>query len=475
LTRLCWRVSVVLIALLLIGSIAVAAPPTSMLYKVRSSQSPEKLRIVFDLDNVPIFNVALEQKPHPCLVIDVPASLASDVKSKLSFKDQFVKGLQMEETKDGLVQITVDLIMVPQYKVFVLKNPNRLVVDLDKIFEQKTERDIIPGMKYTSWVRSIGRGPVDAKIITLNPRDGLSLKPVLSNDAIRGLEELSAMSARVNAVAAVNGSYFAHNGEIIGLMKFNDEIISTPSSVERTALGLMPDGRMIFDQVGYQGSVTLPGGNVVPVSGVNRERGVNELIVYNSYYGPSTGTNDFGSEYLLDKEGKITAIARGNTPIGPDDVVLSVHGAAALALADLKVGDRVTIHQTLGQLWDKAVYVLGAGPMLVKNGDLFLTSTVEQFPADIAIGRAPRTAIGIDKDGNLLLVVVDGRQPSSIGMTLLELAQFLRELGAVDAMNLDGGGSSELVINGEVMNRPSDGKERRIGDALAVMATNIAN
>jgi hypothetical protein len=85
-------------------------------------------------------------------------------------------------------------------------------------------------------------------------------------------------------------------------------------------------------------------------------------------------------------------------------------------------------------------------------------------------GRHSRTAVGVTGDGRLLLVVVDGRQPGySRGMTLRELAELLRRLGAVQAMNLDGGGSSEMVVNGLTANRPSDGRVRGIANALVVL------
>ena len=113
--------------------------------------------------------------------------------------------------------------------------------------------------------------------------------------------------------------------------------------------------------------------------------------------------------------------------------------------------------------------------MLIKEGSIYLTTKTEEFGSDVAGGRAPRTALGLTKDGDLLLVVVDGRQSTSAGLTLLELALFMQELGAVDALNLDGGGSSEMVISDKVINNPSDGHERMVGDALAVMAARLAN
>ena len=90
------------------------------------------------------------------------------------------------------------------------------------------------------------------------------------------------------------------------------------------------------------------------------------------------------------------------------------------------------------------------------------------MPADIAKGRAPRTAVGIKKDGSLMLVVVDGRSNNSAGLTLAELATYMLRLGAREAVNFDGGGSSVLAINGLVVNKPSDGKERPVSIGLGL-------
>jgi len=105
----------------------------------------------------------------------------------------------------------------------------------------------------------------------------------------------------------------------------------------------------------------------------------------------------------------------------------------------------------------------------VKNNGVYLSTKAEEFGPDVASGRAPRTALGVTKDGHILLAVVDGRQYSSVGFTLLEMALFMQEAGAIQAMNLDGGGSSEMVVSGNVVNKPSDLRERRVGSALVVL------
>ncbi len=116
-------------------------------------------------------------------------------------------------------------------------------------------------------------------------------------------------------------------------------------------------------------------------------------------------------------------------------------------------------------------HCLGAGPRLAEKGRIRITAREEAIKDDIAVGRAPRTGLGLAAEGTLFLVAVDGRQPGvSIGMTLEELAALLLKLGAYDALNLDGGGSSSLYLDGKLLNNPSDGRERSVASALAVFA-----
>jgi exopolysaccharide biosynthesis protein len=94
----------------------------------------------------------------------------------------------------------------------------------------------------------------------------------------------------------------------------------------------------------------------------------------------------------------------------------------------------------------------------------------EQFKADFSRARHPRTAVGVRAEGSLVFVTVDGRQPKkSVGMTVDELAGLMLELGCVDAINLDGGGSTTMVVKGRVVNNSSDTTgERPVSDALLI-------
>lgn len=449
----------------------VQAAPNIVVNNIRVSQTAEAVRFVFDVTDLPQYKVMTLENPLR-LVIDMPGTV-NKAAAQYNLNDPTVKGLRLAQFEPGKLRAVVDLKTVYMYKIFTLPNPNRLVVDIIKDYEHKLVDEVVPGITYTSWLRHAANGPVWAHILDIDPKAGFAVKPVLSNGMIQGLEPLLPMAQRSRAIAAVNGSYFGLDGSIIGLLKIDGEIASTPE-LPRTALGILLNSDLFIDQVSYEGKIELPGGKTAAIQAVNRERGENELVLYNGLYAPATGCNQHGMEYII-VNGKVTAINTGNSPIPPDGVVLSAHGTAARLLAGLKVGDTVTVRQTLGSEWDKTQHALGAGPMLIKNNSVFLTTKMEEFGPDVAGGRAPRTAIGLKDDGHILAVVVDGRQDSSIGMSLLELALFMQELGARDAMNLDGGGSSEMVIQGKIVNKPSDKRERRVGNALVIIPSRVAN
>ncbi|KPD00169.1 Flagellar filament outer layer protein Flaa [Geobacillus sp. BCO2] len=203
-------------------------------------------------------------------------------------------------------------------------------------------------------------------------------------------------------------------------------------------------------------------------------------MLYTPYFAASTKTNALGTEVVLTNvqgvlngNGTVTGtvkkvvVGQGNEPLQPGELVLSGHGRASDYLRQAKEGDAVEISLQYDQPeWNGVKEAVGGRYRLVSNG---------QAQSFAIAGVHPRTAVGIDKNGNVMLVVVDGRQPAhSQGMTLNELAKLMHELGAVDAMTLDGGGSSTFVVrqpNGQlkVENKPSDGFARPVASALLVV------
>ena len=154
-----------------------------------------------------------------------------------------------------------------------------------------------------------------------------------------------------------------------------------------------------------------------------------------------------------------------------DGYVLSGTGAGAAWLrAQAQPGSRMTLELAMKASSCAATDITGAGPRLVRAGQVELGT--EGFAHEKV--RHPRTAVAVTGSGSLLFVTLDGRQTTSIGMTLRELAEALTELGAVEAMNLGGGESTTMVVRDAVRNSPSDKSERAVSDAILIYSVGTA-
>jgi hypothetical protein len=146
-------------------------------------------------------------------------------------------------------------------------------------------------------------------------------------------------------------------------------------------------------------------------------------------------------------------------------VVLSAAPATdeATQLLAMMPGTRIRLRWSLG--WENVFDAVGGMPILVQDGQVVAETCPSRF-----CRRNPRTAIGWTANGRVLLVVVDGRRRRwSVGASLGEMGRIMQDLGAVQALNLDGGGSSVMWVTGEVVNKPSDGQQRHVTNAVLVL------
>ena len=430
---------------------------------IRYGDGTERLRIVLDVSSLPEYTVSKENN-NTRLVVTMNG-IATGLKSAPATKSSVLKDIILGTYGSDTVQLIVDMKAPLDTKVYKLQNPARLVIDIQKEYEKEFASSIAPGLNYTKYVRLDGRGMVTAYSLEID-RSRFDLRLALAGGSISaGRASVKKIAQANNALAAINGGYFGLDGMLIGNTRLDGQTAGT-TYYTRTSLGFMPDGTLKLAPSEYYGEVIVNGKKVF-LSGVNCERGANTTILYNSLFGSYTKTNEYGTEYVV-KAGKVIGITQGNSFIPSGAQVISVHGTAQEAFAGVKIGDKVTIGEGFGNELDAARDIIGAGPELLRNGRVNVTAAQEQFPNDIAKGRAPRTAVGIKADGKVILLVVDGRQSHSIGATLAETAQLLQKFGAVNGFNLDGGGSSEMVLQGQIMNSPSDGGERSVGSAIIV-------
>ena len=449
----------ILLILLCFSALASAAPITNL----RTSVSPARVRIVLD-SKEPIAYTVDKEKLR--LEVALPSSTVTKQQGKL--KDAAIKSVRLLPNGKDSAKLVIELNKECQYKVYQLPNPHRLVVDLFRINIVKQDKLLAKGVTYSYLQDEMNGRQIQAYLVSVEPGARYQLLPFSAAGAYNGRGRVSQFAQQNKLIAAINASYFDTDGWVIGCIKNQGRMMAMDDE-PRSGYVLKNGNPDIVQDINYYGALDLPNGQHLVLKGMNRARISDDLVLYNSFFAPSTKTNQWGREIKI-VNNRVTAISTaGNMVITPGSSVISGHGASAAALAQLRVGDRVTISETLGNsAADAAETVVSGGPLLVEHGRVQVRVAEEKIPADIAKGRAPRTALGIKKDGTLLMVVVDGRSNNSAGLTLTELATYMLRLGAREAVNFDGGGSSVMAINGQVVNKPSDGTERTVSVGLGL-------
>lgn len=334
--------------------------------------------------------------------------------------------------------------------------------------------DVLPDVPWSIQVVKVERTQAD-----------LQITPTLGRGAAQGLstvsEQLRALPRNLGTpVVAVNGDFYqteggAAAGDPRGLEIMFGELVSAPTGGASFWIDSTNQPRLGTTTSRFK--ISWPDEETLPFS-LNEERSSTEAVLYTSRFGASTRARG-GREFVLESNGTGPSLPlrvgpaytlrvrevreTGNSRIASDVVVLSLGSGLLDHVPKLEPGALVKISTaTVPDLRGASMAVSG-GPILVQGGKAL------RVTSNKAGDRHPRTAFGWN-EGSFFFVQVDGRQPDlSIGMTLRELADYMVRLGCEQAMNLDGGGSSTLWLNGRVMNSPCYGHERPIGNCLAVV------
>ncbi len=349
----------------------------------------------------------------------------------------------------------------------------------------------MPGVTYSRQVQFTAHGPVVIHVIVAPKPGGLySLRPILSNGLILGRERVTSMEKDVSdsaTVAGVNGDFFNwKDGHPTGILMQNGVLQSQPYR-SRSSIGVAAaTGKLTVGRValyGYWKGL----GQRRPLTGLNQPPRGDGTSLFTPVWGARTPALAGAAEAVLkpfppatvdgDLTGTVTAqTSGGNTPIPRDGAVLVAHGSqAAKLISEAPPPAGITVHMVLRPDWTATgiTDALGGGPVIVRNGRAVYTAGEDFLPSQVA-PRDPRTGVGQRRDGKIVLVVVDGRQPGySVGLTNFELAQALTRFGAVTGSALDSGGSSTMAFDGKLLNRPSDRSERAVAETLAVTYSGV--
>ncbi|WP_020660994.1 phosphodiester glycosidase family protein [Amycolatopsis benzoatilytica] len=335
--------------------------------------------------------------------------------------------------------------------------------------------EVAPGLNLTQFDRFDPKGWIRGDALSVDLTSKVLKPAYLSPGTVSARTPLSQQVARAGAVAGVNGDFFDINatGAPLGVGIDKGELRNAPAAGHNTTAAITAEGRAKLADIFLEAAVTLPDGRVVPATNFNSPvLGKDALGVYTPLWGASTrATSVAGAQRVTEvevRDGVVTKVGQqpADGPIPAGATLLLGREAGADSLAKLKVGDRVGVTYAPRSDAGKIAVAVGGNKTLVKDGQL-------QQLDDTTL--APRTGVGFSADGKKMwLVTVDGRQADSRGMTELEMARQLKRLGADDAINLDGGGSSTLLARNEgeaapsVRNSPSDGGERLVPNGIGV-------
>ena len=350
------------------------------------------------------------------------------------------------------------------------------------------------GVEYAEATRTIDGLPVRMNLLRLDISK-VRLDVVHAGSGVIGTETTSSIAKRNNAIAAVNAGFFRLDqtmfaGDPAGIFQINGKLLSE-SNNNRIALLIDnredevrdPSARVSMMHLGTFGEFWSREYRF-NISGIDRERKENDAVLYTPEFGSATPQSDPKAVEVVIENKRIKAIreSNGETPIPPNGFVLSAVGTRKAELSSMvSAGNEAII--ILGAFANKGSDptftgrmafietedIVGGVPQLINNGKIDITWEREKTTRSFVETRHPRTAVALLKDGRFLMITVDGRSESSGGISLFDLAQWLLELGAIDAMNLDGGGSTTMHLEGQVVNHPSDKEgERKVSDALIV-------
>ncbi|MDD9972819.1 MAG: phosphodiester glycosidase family protein [Candidatus Poribacteria bacterium] len=356
------------------------------------------------------------------------------------------------------------------------------ITDYFRSFADPERTDVTKSVARGIVHRQIQDNGVLTNILAVSP-DAVDIRPYRALSAGIGTESLVSLARRHKALAAINGGFFemsgTFRGESVGALKIDGEWVSEPEQ-GRAVIGFKTvDGKIetYIDRIALRQELVLSDGQTLPIDGMNRNRGRNELVIYRPHFHVVTLTMPDGAEVVV-RNGEVSGInnRQGSSRIPADGYVLSASGRKrGELLSHIAEGDTVQIRETIvpervgdSNLWASFAHIIGGGPLLLQDGFAPSTESYEREGFDQAFHSFwhPRTAVGKKTDGTLLFVTITAAGAGvRRGVMLPRLAELFLEWGATDALNLDGGGSSMLVIRDEIVSvKQEDSTKPRPGD-----------
>ena len=353
-------------------------------------------------------------------------------------------------------------------------------------------------------------GPVNVDVVTVDPRRFQGEVTGTFGEDIERTETTSELAD--GALAGVNAGFFVYGeqhgapGDPAGAAAYNGKILSETVGDRPNLVIDHRSGRASIQRLTWEGRVSS-GPQGLDLDGINRVPGkirncggiddlpteapkhdvtctdADEIVVFTEEYGTTTPEGE-GLEVIVDHRGRVQEVNqdRGTELTDGQYSIQAIGGDAAHLVEFATEAQRIKLtNEYLDERGKKLrmtqhTQVLNGGPNLLTDGERDITAARDGMVHADNPGqfygwthqRNPRTLAGIDGRGRLVLITADGRQTDSVGLSISEAADLSERLGLVDAINLDGGGSTAMVVDGELENSPSGGSERAVGDAIVI-------
>jgi hypothetical protein len=362
-------------------------------------------------------------------------------------------------------------------------------------------RLVRPGVVHRSIVDS--RGPWLINILSIDLRRAdIWIESARANGTLLGREKTTAMAARSTGedcavVAALNADFFDMNtGESVNNQILGGEIIraalpvaarDSGEAVVRSQVGFRYDNSPILGKFVFDGTILWPGGKQTPLASVNVLRKRIPYALLTAANGSvlrsdslSAGASILPLRRFGQRNDTVFTIVAGDIQRGGERalspehlVLLTILRPSVFDSLNLVLNDTVALVLQFKPDVGRVRSLVGGIPWLVKDGNAISIEKgeLEGASIDFATRRHPRTGVGFSKDSSTAyFITVDGRQAASVGMSLAEFGDLMIRAGVYQGLNLDGGGSTTMVVDGAVVNSPSDAAgERPVANCLLLM------
>jgi hypothetical protein len=439
------------------GNVLRINTPTATVKSVRQGRQDWGDRIVIDLDQPTTWQVTEADKS---LTVTLDAQLDPTLlRSFRGRRGNSISALRLQTDSNHTV-IQIGLSRSKRSRVWSVPNPNRLLIDVGGDALVNREIAWAPGIRWRQQLVAIASGKFPVMTLEVDPRQsGVRLKPIVSNPTSAvGTAPLLTTAQRSQVAAAINGGYFNRNTQLpLGAVRRDGDWLSGPI-LNRGAIGWNDDGTFLVGRLTLQETLTTSTGQQFQIRSLNSGFVGAGVDRYTPAWGRSY-KNILNNEVIATVQaGQVISLqqarAAGRTTVLiPEDGYLLVIREDRDAVNALPTGTAVEIAiSTFPGEFENYSHIMGGGPVLIQDQRIVLNAGAEQFSAAFSRQAAARSVIGISSEGNLMLTVVHHRI-NGAGPTLSEMAQILQQMGAMHALNLDGGSSTTLYLGGQLLDR----------------------